>query len=419
MAGYFTRRSFGREVDKKLKERNIIRDSELCGMFDKDVDVTHGSPVRNMINDVIQEKDVSRNVIRHGRDTIYAKDVDKALEYELNSDISKVDWKKSFKDFFKEFKSGIAIFNKPHPNEKEYNEDTKKWTYHLEKRFLEKHLDKSEMSKYKDKDLYIENDREKGLSLKSYDEKIERSLEFDSKITDEKSDRRLEPYRNLMKSLELDPIRTKGGNRPKVLEAVDSRGEKIMVLATTRNDITVPYSAVYKDKYDSKKDEKKILQGTLEPMERASALARCIHENRSRNNSIRIKDKNGYSEIKPAEFDDTNFALLARFQNVSLDQMLDESQQKEFPYPDIAERLVQSMDNDLEISDMESKELEEEFTEDELEKHSQIYGRILKPKNDMDGDGIGDAVDPNPTTPEQEHVEKQRDFSNDMLDIPY
>ena len=99
--------------------------------------------------------------------------------------------------------------------------------------------------------------------------------------------------------------------------------------------------------------------------------------------------------------------------------MLDESQQKEFPYPDIAERLVQSMDNDLEISDMESKELEEEFTEDDMEKHSQIYGRILKPKNDMDGDGIGDAVDPDPATPEQEHVEKQRDFSNDMLDIRY
>ena len=58
MAGYFTRRTFGHEVDKELKERNIIRDSELCGMFDKDVDVTHGSPVRSMINDVIQEKDV-------------------------------------------------------------------------------------------------------------------------------------------------------------------------------------------------------------------------------------------------------------------------------------------------------------------------------------------------------------------------
>ena len=54
-----------------------------------------------------------------------------------------------------------------------------------------------------------------------------------------------------------------------------------------------------------------------------------------------------------------------------------------------------------------------------MEKHSQIYGRILKPKNDMDGDGIGDAVDPDPATPEQEHVEKQRDFSNDMLAIPY
>lgn len=412
MAGYYTRKKFEKELDEMLKGRDVIKDSEIRGMFSKDVDFSYGSPVREMVNGVLLEKDISKNIIRSGRETVYTKDIDKAMEYELNNDISKIKGKKSFKDFFKEFKGNIAIFNKPFQNEKEYNEDTKKWTYHLEKHFMEKYMDKDDLSKYKDKDLYFDLDKKRGLLIKSYDGEFEKSLDIDSKIIDEEKDKRLRPFAKLLSELEKEPIRNKAGNRPKLIEGVDNKGDRVMILTTVKHDITVPYSAVRETDYDEKKDEKKIIQGTLEPMKKANTIANRIYEHRKQNEVIRSKSPDAYKDIAPAEFDDTNFMLLNRFANVSLDQMLDETQQKDFPYPDIAERLVNSMDNDFEVSQVENEDLEQELDKDEIEKYEYYSGKTLNPRNDRDGDGIGDNVDVEPDK-KNDYDERERDYGND------
>lgn len=416
MSGYYTRDKFNKAFNKKFKERDVVKDSEIRDMFFKDTDFSYGSPVREMVNGVILEKDISKNVVRHGRETLYTSDIEKAIEYELNNDISKIDRKKSFKDFFKEFKGSIAIFNKPFLHEKEYNEDTKKWTYHIEKHFMEKYLDKEELSKYKDKDLYFENDKKRGLLIKSYDGEFEKSLDIDSKIIDEEKDKRLRPFAKLLSELEKEPIRNKAGNRPKLIEGVDNKGDRVMILATVKHDITVPYSAVKEKDYDEKRDERKIIQGTLEPIKKANAIANRIYEYRRRNEVIRSKSPDAYKDIHPAEFDDTNFMLLNRFSNVSLEQMLDESQQKSFPYPDIAERLVSSMDNDFEVSQVENEDLEQELDKDEIEKYEYYSGKTLNPRNDRDGDGIGDNVDVEPDK-KNDYDERDRDYGNDYLSL--
>ena len=185
-----------------------------------------------------------------------------------------------------------------------------------------------------------------------------------------------------------------------------------MILATVKNDLTVPYSAVREKDYDEKRDERKIIQGTLEPIKKANAIANRIYEHRRRNEVIRSKSPDAYKDIHPAEFDDTNFMLLNRFSNVSLDQMLDESQQKAFPYPDIAERLVSSMDNDFELSQVENEDLEQELDKDEIEKYEYYSGKTLNPRNDRDGDGIGDNVDVEPDK-KNDYDERDRDYEND------
>ena len=412
----FSKNRLSQKMKSFFKDRNVVHDNEIRDMFDKKLDFSDPL-LRNSVNDVILENDIANTVIKKGNDVIYTRDIDRAVDFEINNEMSKLTRQKNLNDFFKEFKKDIGIYNKPYTHEKEFNDDTAKWLYHVEKRFLNRYLDEKELNDYSAKDLYLVPDKTRGLTLQSLDGNVDKSLNIDTKINNDKSFVELAKASALLKEMEKSKL-FKGdinGNKyyPQIVMAglddkgtiqfgKDNVGNNIAIVGMNKFGMFMPYTAIDTEKFNNKTDTASFLAGCREPINRANRLCNQINEKTRNNNNIRIKDiagkGNGYTEISKTELNNSSMVIVDRFKDMSLEELMNKDRQNEFPYPDFANRINQGLDADLEKVEVEEETLEEELSEDEKEKHS-TGGVPLKAKNDKDLDGVGDDVDPEPNNP--------------------
>ena len=106
----FSKNRLSQKMKSFFKDRNVVHDKEIRNMFDKKLDFSDPL-LRNSVNDVILENDIANTVIKKGNDVIYTRDIDRAVDFEINNEMSKLTRQKNLNDFFKEFKKDIGIDN--------------------------------------------------------------------------------------------------------------------------------------------------------------------------------------------------------------------------------------------------------------------------------------------------------------------